>query len=470
VQWDEGAVQTARVEIVRPGVRYIYGPALFEGPGWRAGELSVTSEGVTKKLGLGRDVSAITQRPVRPVDPPIVRPESRLTFEPRDITVTKGQLFEGVIGIIDPQVGDLKLEDLDINLSWNDGTNGQPVLRRLTDGKIEIRAQHIFTRHSVTVFDLNVYDRVTRHYYDRYDSSYNLIGGRITYLVNPAFINADPDFTGNLRQREQSTVTLATFTSPDPDAKPEDFEVLVDWGDGKTSPGVVSEKFGGGFQVVATKQYDVWGNFQPEITITGPGGTTTTRVFVSVTHNPVVLTPEPALPLVGRTIDGTLATFIDDLSDEPFGWYGPYHDADEDDIVLHAGLVDWGDGSIGMAEIVKQADGTFAARGDHTYTKAGEYEVKMIVRRTLYRVGNEYNVYANRGSGYTTDAVSSTDNATSHDYAVSLGRITITSDARPATGPVVPVRSSTPFAFDTTIDLDLEEDTPVIGSSEPVLT
>ena len=469
VQWDESTIQTARVEAVSPGVRYIWGPALFQETGWHSGELFVTSDGVTKKLGIGGEVNANANRPVRPVDPPVVEPESRLDFNPFDITVTKGQLFEGVIGTINPQVDDLKLEDLDINLYWGDGTIGQPVLRRSADGMIEIRAQHVFVR-SPGFFSLTVRDEMTGHYYSRYSEHYEEIGGRVTFNVNPAFINADPDFTGNLRQREESTVTLATFTSPDPDALPEDFEVQIDWGDGTSTAGVVSEKFGGGFQVVATKQYDVWGEFEPVITISGPGGTTTTRVRASVTHNPVILTPEPSLPLTGRTIDGTLATFFDDLRDQPFGWYGTYQDADDNDRVLHAGLVDWGDGSIGMAEIVKLADGTFEARGDHTYTRAGEYEVKLIVRRTLYRVGFDHWDTNYRAVALTTsDALSTDDASTHHDYAISLGKVTIPTDAPPASRPSFPTRSVALFATNTTIDLDLEDDAPVIEPSGAVL-
>ena len=49
--------------------------------------------------------------------------------------------------------------------------------------------------------------------------------------------------------------------------------------------------------------------------------------------------------------------------------------------VYHAALIDWGDGTETWGVVGERADGSFDVLGSHTYAEAGEYTVKLVVRR-----------------------------------------------------------------------------------------
>jgi hypothetical protein len=65
---------------------------------------------------------------------------------------------------------------------------------------------------------------------------------------------------------------VATFTSGDPAAKPSDFTVMIDWGDGHTSAGTVAANGRGGFTVSGSNTYAARGRYTVTVEITDKFG------------------------------------------------------------------------------------------------------------------------------------------------------------------------------------------------------
>jgi Concanavalin A-like lectin/glucanases superfamily len=60
---------------------------------------------------------------------------------------------------------------------------------------------------------------------------------------------------------------VATFTSGDPAARPSDFTVMIDWGDGHHSPGTVAPNGRGGFTVSGSNTYAKRGKYTVTVEI-----------------------------------------------------------------------------------------------------------------------------------------------------------------------------------------------------------
>ena len=106
------------------------------------------------------------------------------------------------------------------------------------------------------------------------------VGGSTTTATSTATV-ADAPLTANgspISATEGSstvTVTVATFTDANPSATVGDFTATIDWGDGHTSTGTVTEK-NGVFSVAGSNTYAEDGSDKITVTITDKGGSTTT--------------------------------------------------------------------------------------------------------------------------------------------------------------------------------------------------
>jgi hypothetical protein len=68
------------------------------------------------------------------------------------------------------------------------------------------------------------------------------------------------------------TGTVGTFTDTDANANLADFTALIDWGDGRASPGQVTAAVGGGFKVSGSNTYTAGGDFTITFTVEDFGG------------------------------------------------------------------------------------------------------------------------------------------------------------------------------------------------------
>jgi PKD repeat protein len=174
-------------------------------------------------------------------------------------------------------------------------------------------------------------------------------------------------------------------------ATPSSFTVSIDWGDGVTTPGMVTGG-NGYFSAAATHTYAQDGNFTVTVTVQEAGvaqpATTTDPAFVD--------SAELFAAGVG-TINATHGVRLDsavanmtDLGDDPAGEF--------------VAVVDWGDGTgptgvdtnghpLGAAAVVVGGNGNggyYSALASHTYADPGNYTVTVSV----WEVGTSQTVKA----------------------------------------------------------------------------
>lgn len=352
--WEDGSSSALRFERIADDRFEVYVDATFDRPGRQKADYVITGAGMQRT---GSVEFNVYQNPVSP--PPIgqVRVQS--------VNAVKGIAYS-LVSAFTPADPSIPISQYSAEIGWGDGSSSPAELRLGPDGQIQIIAEHTY-RRVVNSGDYGPYVYVHVRLGER--SAYTQTW--VSVAVDPTRINAFGRDDMHFRQREEFTSRVGYFTSPDEHAKASDFEVWIDWGDGKQSLGTVVSRFEGGFDVLGTHTYKVSGYRNITFTVAGPTNADTGESRITLDRDPVEVTPRK--PDIGkRSIKGTLATFIDEDGDSTDS---------ERYRVYHAALIDWGDGRFDFGQVVREVDGTFRVDGAHTYRKSGEYLVKLFVRR-----------------------------------------------------------------------------------------
>jgi streptogramin lyase len=166
------------------------------------------------------------------------------------------------------------------------------------------------------------------------------------------------------------TGVVATFTDPDPLAKPGDYTTTITWDDGTTTAGQVTEDTSGTFYVSGSHTYaDPGYGLVMNVTIADQdGNTTTVTSFANVSQAPLLGVGLPVVVTEGVPVPAgsPVASFTDSGGRDPLGDY--------------SASITWGDGMNGPATVL-YSDGAFLvlSAADHTYTKAGTYQVTVAI-------------------------------------------------------------------------------------------
>jgi hypothetical protein len=169
--------------------------------------------------------------------------------------------------------------------------------------------------------------------------------------------------------------TVATFTDPsDPTATPGDFTATIDWGDGSTSSGTITQPGGVGtmFVVSGHHAYAEEGTFAITVSITDKAGNTASATS-SASVADAALTATGGFTVTATegsaSASQTVATFTDANSTAPVSDF--------------TATIDWGDGSTPTAGTVTQPGGigtAFVVSGSHTYAEEGaSYSIKVSI-------------------------------------------------------------------------------------------
>jgi FG-GAP-like repeat/FG-GAP repeat len=138
----------------------------------------------------------------------------------------------------------------------------------------------------------------------------------------------------------------------------------IDWGDGGTSDGTVSDNQGTQ-EVSGTHTYAEEGSYKTEATLKANNGNPTASGTANVADAPLTATGVAFSTTVGDPFSVTVATFTDA---DPGGVASDYQVA-----------IDWGDGSTSAGTVTAHTGGGFDASAEHTYATAGSKTVTVTV-------------------------------------------------------------------------------------------
>jgi uncharacterized protein (TIGR03118 family) len=256
--------------------------------------------------------------------------------------------------------------DFAATIDWSDGTS--------TEGAINLVGGTGMENHFQVAGD---------HIYAE-EGSYPVYVTLTTRGNNPQTVNttaqiADAALTAehatfNAPESVSMTQVVATFTDDNSNAAFSDFSATINWGDGSTSAGVITQPSGLGtpFLVSGTHKYDDSGGSQEMdgfpviVTITDVGGSVAIATSQANVFDPVLVDPGVNVKAVaGAPFQGQVASFsTTDLSAK---------------VGEFTAVVNWGDGQASSGAIVETGAGSFLVMGEHTYAQWGTYSVSVTI-------------------------------------------------------------------------------------------
>lgn len=280
-----------------------------------------------------------------------------LTGQILPISAVEGTSFTGRIAKFSDSDGNADPGAYTVTIDWGDQTTSTGTVR-----PNEVEAGFNVTGTHTYADDANYTVRVIIQDVD--GASTTLNGGE---KVGDAPITPS-GVTINAVEGNPFTGAVATFTTSDPNAVPEEFTATIDWGDGNTSAGTISRGNSFlGFTVTGTNTYADVGTYTVTVQIHSNGGSSATaNATANVTEAGLTLTGVPVNALEAKPFSAVVARLSDG---NPL--------ATTDDFTA---TIDWGDGRTSAGSFVDRGDGQFDVVGGHTYDNPGTFVIQVVVR------------------------------------------------------------------------------------------
>ena len=331
---------------------------------WPLGSTGLFSSSNQWQLG-GFNSPALAPFTLLPDPPPIATAKT--------VTPTEGASFTGVVGtFVDPDpsaASDPASRDYTATIDWGDGTGPMLVPIAGPDSGFSVAGTHTYAEEGSYHVTVTVVDPDTAGVISVAHSTANVADAALTTTSSvPLNVVEGKPFGG---------ISLGSFADADPAGTVGDYTATIDWGDGSSSPAVVTPGYLGGFDVSfpGTHTYAEEGTPNLTVTVTDAGGSSTvipvsTSVADAALHasgvtdnttssgQQVLMWPDPPG-------SGIVATFTDD---DPGGVVSDY-----------TATIDWGDGHTSAGTIGTGSGGGFTVAGQHDYTDLGIHTVTVTI-------------------------------------------------------------------------------------------
>lgn len=161
--------------------------------------------------------------------------------------------------------------------------------------------------------------------------------------------------------------TLASF---DGTLSLDQYTATIDWGDGNTSTGVVTQDDNGAFHVTGSHEYTDAGEYYASVEIDGSDGSMAWDGATLIAHADPMIVTYP-VDIYSNTSTDVSSQYLGSFFDINPGSEGGY-----------TVTVDWGDGATSNGSAQQSWDGGFDLYADHAYTTAGSYDVSVTVTKS----------------------------------------------------------------------------------------
>jgi hypothetical protein len=328
--------------------------------------------------------------------------DAALTASAIIINSTEGAIFSGPVATFSDTDPAGALSDYSATINWGDGQSSTGAITSGAGGTYLVSGSHTYTEDgaftvSVSIADVGGANVTTSGSANVSDASLSGQGTSITATEGALFSG-----------------TIATFNDANMNAPASDFTVLIDWGDGLSSPGLVSANGNGQFTVTGSHTYLEEGNFKVGVSITDEGGSSTSASSTAAVSDALLSASGLTVnPIEGNTFIGVVASFIDA---DPNGMASDYQ-----------ATIDWGDGTTSPGTIQVDPSGGFDVVGTHSFAEEGTTNVTV----TIQDLGGNHTMTTANSTAVTGDAPLAAKGviATATEGAVFSGTIATFTDA-----------------------------------------
>jgi hypothetical protein len=146
----------------------------------------------------------------------------------------------------------------------------------------------------------------------------------------------------------------------------DDFSATINWGDGSTGPGTITDNGGGNYSISGSHTYSQEGNFGITVTIHDVGGAgTSANSTAQVADAPLSASGSPVSSVEGGMFSGVVATF---------------NDANLNALASDfSAVITWGDGNTSPGSITALGNGQFSISGTNSYADEGSFSIGVQI-------------------------------------------------------------------------------------------
>jgi ELWxxDGT repeat protein len=264
---------------------------------------------------------------------------------------TEGEAFHGTLAIFTDPVGAQPASTYTAQVDWGDGSTSAGTVVATPQGFV-VAGAHTYAEEGTYTVTVNV----TKG------------GGQPNTAMATIKVADAPTWAGRVYQRttegQTFTGTVATITDGSPLGKVSDFTATIQWGDGTTTNGTVTQTGPGKFAVHGGHTYAAAGTYTVTVTARDAGGATSTaKSTLLVDDAPLTAVLPKTLATVSPPASQTVVAGFTDAN--PLATAGQF-----------TATIDWGDGTTSTGT-VSRAPGQpfFIVTGKHAYAKSGTYKV-----------------------------------------------------------------------------------------------
>ncbi|MDB5352493.1 MAG: regulatory domain of in-like proprotein convertase [Planctomycetota bacterium] len=247
---------------------------------------------------------------------------------------------------------------------WGDGLPASQATILTGNGKFDVRGSHLYSKpgdYDIAVFIV--------------DADGSTAEAHSTVTVNDASITGSALTKLAITEGTNFTDPVAFFTSANPLSVAGDFTAQIDWGDGTTTPALITAAgINGSFAVSGQHAYRFGQNIPIIVSVLSPGGSSVQiESKATVTDAPLKLVGFPVALKVGSGVTLVLAQVNDGntlvSTSTPLAPSGDL-----------SATIDWGDGQRTPGILIPTGvPGQFSVAGTHIYLASGSYTAGVSV-------------------------------------------------------------------------------------------
>jgi hypothetical protein len=277
--------------------------------------------------------------------------DGNLTFAGRAQSETAGTPFTDYLAVLTDSGGPESADSYSVTIDWGDHSKSTGQVA--TSGLFTfVQGTHTYARegsYSVGVAVL--------------DEGGSFVTGYTTITVADAPLTGVSKSLAFVEGLAASRVA-ASFKDADPSGSVGDYTTTINWGDGSTSPGVVSAN-GDGFDVTGSHAYARAGSYPVTVSITDAGGASLSVGSSASVGLQQLSAQGVSFAVTGKkNFSGIVATFTDpDPRIDP---------------TFYSATISWGDGSPVTAGVVSGRSSPFTVSGSHTYPSFTSTDILTI--------------------------------------------------------------------------------------------
>jgi hypothetical protein len=272
------------------------------------------------------------------------------------VIATEGASFSAPVATFTEPDASAPASQYPATINWGDSSSSPGTVSGPVGGPFTVAGTHSYMEEGSYTTTVKITDNV---------NSSNSYTATSTALVGDASLTPGAlTLTGGVEGASPGSASFQ-FTDANPFAPASDFTATIAWGDGVTTPALVTGPTAGHFTVFGTHQYAEEGSYAVKVSVLDDGGSTTSASGnTTVADAPLAATC--ATPTVSTaSFSGTTATFTDA---NPGATVADF-----------TATINWGDTTSSPGIVTGPVGGPFTVSGTHTYGTLGSHTITTSI-------------------------------------------------------------------------------------------